>query len=68
MQFMRQNVNGLFNREELQEVIIPVPAVEIQQEMVSAIEEEMDIIEHNKRLIEIFEKKIQDKLSEVWGE
>ncbi len=67
MQFMRQNVNGIFNREELQEVTIPVPAIEIQKEIVSAIEEEMDIIEYNKRLIEIFEKKIQIKLSEVWG-
>jgi restriction endonuclease S subunit len=68
MQFMRQNVNGLFNREELQEVTIPVPTIEIQREIVSAIEEEMNIIEYNKRLIEIFEKKIQIKLSEVWGE
>ena len=68
MQFMRQNVNGLFNRDELQEVIIPVPAIEIQKEIVSAIEEEMGIVKYNKRLVEIFEKKIQDKLSEVWGE
>lgn len=68
MQFMRQNVNGLFNREELQEVTIPVPTIEIQREIVSAIEEEINIIEYNKRLIEIFEKKIQIKLSEVWGE
>lgn len=67
MQFMRQNVNGLFNREELQEVTIPVPAIDIQKKIVSAIEEEMDIVEYNKRLIEIFEKKIQIKLSEVWG-
>ena len=68
MQFMRQNVNGLFNREELQEVAIPVPDLEVQRAIVSSIEEEMNIIEYNKRLIEIFEKKIQDKLSEVWGE
>ena len=68
MQFMRQNVNGLFNREELQEVTIPVPTIEMQREIVYAIEEEMNIVEYNKRLIEIFEKKIQIKLSEVWGE
>lgn len=68
MQFMRQNVNGLFNREELQEVTIPVPAMEIQREIASAIEEEMDIVEQNKRLIEIFEQKIKDRIAEVWGE
>ena len=31
-------------------------------------EEEIAIVEQNKRLIEIFEKKIGDKISEVWGE
>ena len=68
MQYMRQNVNGLFNREELQEVTIPIPDIGIQREIVSSIKEEMDIIEYNKRLIEIFEKKIQIKMSEIWGE
>jgi hypothetical protein len=32
-----------------------------------AIEEEMSLVNANKKLIEIFEKKIKDKISEVWG-
>ena len=67
MQFMRQNVNGLFNREELKEVYVPVPSLEEQQEIMRNIKEEMAIVEQNKRLIEIFEQKISDKISEVWG-
>jgi len=68
MQFMRQNVNGLFNREELKEVLIPLPSIKVQQQMIHKINEEMAIVRQNKRLIEIFEQKIKDKISEVWGE
>jgi len=68
MQFMRQNVNGLFNREELKEVFIPLPPLETQQQIVAKINEEMAIVEQNKRLIAIFEQKVADKIAEVWGE
>lgn len=65
---MRQNVNGLFNREELKEVIIPLPPIQVQRQIVSQINEEMDIIAQNKRLIEIFRGKIKTRISELWGE
>ncbi len=68
MQFMRQNVNGLFNREELKDVEIPLPSLDVQKNIIDKITEEISIVEQNKRLIEIFEKKINDKISEVWGE
>jgi len=32
------------------------------------IETERELVEANKKLIEIFEKKIKDKIGEVWGE
>ena len=31
-------------------------------------EEEQKLVDSNKKLIEIFEKKIKDKIAEVWGE
>ncbi|MDP4093112.1 MAG: N-6 DNA methylase [Bacillota bacterium] len=68
MQFMRQNVNGLFNREELKDVLIPLPSLDDQHKIVVQIDEEISIVEQNKRLIEIFEQKIKDKIAEVWGE
>ncbi len=68
MQFMRQNVNGLFNRDELKDVVIPVPPLEIQKGVCARIMEELSIIEQNKRLIEIFQQKIKDRIAEVWGE
>jgi type I restriction enzyme M protein len=47
---------------------IPLPPIETQKEIVAKIEEEQKLVDSNKQLIEIFEKKVKDKISEVWGE
>ena len=68
MQFMRQNVNGLFNREELKDVEIPCPPLDVQKKIVDEIFNEIRLVHQNKQLISIFEGKIKNKLSEIWGE
>ena len=45
----------------------PLPSLETRKIMLQ-IKEEMAIVDQNKRLIEIFEQKIKDKISEVWGD
>jgi type I restriction enzyme M protein len=35
---------------------------------VAELEAERALVEANRKLIEVFEKKIQVKLAEVWGE
>lgn len=47
---------------------IPLPTTEVQQIIMMQINEEIAIVEQDKRLIEIFEQKIKDKISEVWGD
>ncbi len=47
------------------EKVIPIPSIEIQEEIVSKIEIQENIIESNKKLIEIMEKKIEEVLSEI---
>lgn len=54
--------------KELKKIKIPLPPIDIQKQIVSQIEEEQKLVESNKRLIDIFEKKIKCKISEVWGE
>lgn len=54
-------------RDYVREIKIPLPSKTEQAEIVQAIEEEMKLVKANKRLIEIFEQKIKDKISEVWG-
>jgi type I restriction enzyme M protein len=45
-----------------------VPSLEIQQSIVERIESERQIIEGNKKLIEIYTQKIQDRINKIWGE
>jgi len=68
MQFMRMNVNGLFNREELRIVEIPLPPLATQQAIVAEIEAEQALVAANRELIARFEKKIQATLARIWGE
>jgi restriction endonuclease S subunit len=51
----------------IEETKIPIPSLEEQQTIVKAIEEEMQLVNANKRLVEIFEQKIKTKIGEVWG-
>lgn len=47
---------------------IPLPPLEIQEQIVAKIEEEQKMVESAKWLIEVFEGKIRDRIWEVWGE
>ena len=47
---------------------IPLPPLKIQKKIVAEIESERELVEANMKLIEIFKKKIKDKICEVWGE
>lgn len=47
---------------------IPLLPLETQKQIVAQIEEEQKLVEANKKLIEVFEQKIKNKIKEVWGE
>lgn len=53
------------NQENLNKIEIPLPSLEVQEKMVIEIENEEKIIESNKKLLEIMEKKIEEVLSTV---
>lgn len=57
-----------FNANAIKQILIPIPSAQIQQEIIAKTKEEMAIVEQNKRLVKIFEQKIKDKVSEVWGD
>lgn len=56
------------NQSDFNKLQIPVPPIEIQQSIVERIESERQIIEGNKKLIEIYTQKIQDRINKIWGE
>jgi len=68
MAFMRQNVNGLFNREELKEVEIPLPTLKAQKQIVEKIEAERALVESAKKLIDIYDQKTKDAITKLWTE
>jgi type I restriction enzyme M protein len=55
------------NYEQIKELQIPLPSLEEQKLIVQSIEEEMRLVFSNKKLIELFEQKIKNKINEVWG-
>ena len=55
------------NYEQIKELQIPLPSLEEQKLIVQSIEEEMQLVFSNKKLIELFEQKIKNKINEVWG-
>ena len=51
----------------LKSITVPVPSLEIQNQIVDDIEVEQKTINANKKLIQIFQQKIEDRIDEVWG-
>lgn len=60
-------IPGLNRNDVYSKYKIPLPLLEIQEQIVTKIESEQKIINGNKELIIIFEKKIKDKIVDVWG-
>ena len=54
--------------EELRSIPIPLLPPDVQHRIVEEIEGERELVETNRKLIEIFERKIQAKLAEIWGD
>ena len=52
----------------IESIKIPLPPIEIQREIVAELEAEQQLINANKKLIEIYQQKTKSKIAEVWGE
>ena len=55
------------NYEQIRKLNVPLPPLDVQKEIVARIEEEQKLVDANKKLIELFEGKIKEKIAEVWG-
>lgn len=60
----QSNLNG----QMIKALQIPLPPIEEQKQIVAMIELEQVAVNGAKALMAIFEQKIKDKISEVWGE
>ena len=54
--------------KQVGELEIPLPSIEQVERITHEIDEEQAIVEGNKKLIKIFQQKINDRITEAWGE
>ncbi|MHB8087368.1 MAG: N-6 DNA methylase [Anaerolineaceae bacterium] len=52
----------------LKNIQIPLPNLEIQKVIVTRIQKEQNLISSSIELIKLFEQKIRDRVSKIWGE
>ncbi len=69
---MLSNIGGVaitrLTLTKINKATIPLPPLKTQKQIVAEIEKEQKSIEEVKKLIEIHEQKIKDRIAEVWGE
>ena len=69
--FVSQSTGGAqpnISQMVIRKTLVPIVPIDEQKSIVQQIHSEMSIVNQNKRLIEIFQQKIKDKIAEVWGE
>jgi type I restriction enzyme M protein len=54
------------NYENIKSFEIPLPSIEIQKQIVDKLEEEQNIVEANKKLIGLFQQKIDNKIKSIY--
>jgi len=64
----RGNTQSFISLGDIRNYLLPLPAFEIQKQVVAQIESEQALIEPSKQLIEVFTKKINDRIAEIWGD
>ncbi|MHB9291954.1 hypothetical protein Holit_01042 [Hollandina sp. SP2] len=47
---------------------IVVPPLETQFQILNSIASEQELVDSSQRLIDVFKKKMQDRINEIWGE
>tara|TARA_R110002012_G_scaffold308002_1_gene513916 strand:+ start:2335 stop:4845 length:2511 start_codon:yes stop_codon:yes gene_type:complete len=57
-----------FNGNTVVKIKLPLPSIETQRQIVAQIEKEQALVNSNKQLVDIFEKKVKDRIAKVWGE
>jgi len=53
---------------EIKRMTIPLPDLKTQQKIALQLEEEQEHVKSAGKIIYLFEQKIKDKISEIWGE
>jgi type I restriction enzyme M protein len=55
------------DRKNAHRISVSIPPLNIQKQIVARIEEEQQIVDANKKMIDLYQGKIKEKINEVWG-
>jgi restriction endonuclease S subunit len=56
------------DRKNAHQISVSIPSLDIQKQIVARIEGEQRMVDATKKLIELYQGKIKEKIDEVWGE
>lgn len=66
----KSRMSGAANRSmkvnDLNDVMIPMPSLDIQKAIIDEFAEEENIIISNKKLVDIYEQKVHQTVTEIW--
>jgi len=62
------SIPGLNRNDVYSTFKIPLPSLKVQKEIIKKIEEQEELIEKNKEIIDFFEKKSADVISKIFNE
>jgi len=54
------------NQEDVNNLLIPLPPIDLQNEIVKEIEQTQKLVDANRQLIQRMEQKIDDRIQRVW--
>ncbi len=54
-------------QKEFMKILVPLPSIEIQNELIEVINNEKSLVNANKELITIYEQKIKDEINKLWS-
>lgn len=56
------------NQADFKELSIYIPSIEHQVKIADRLDFENSVVQSNKKLIEIYSKRIEDRINKIWGE
>lgn len=61
------SVAALYQKEFMR-INVPLPTINIQNELICEIDKEKKLVDANKKIVELFEQKIKDEINKLWSE
>jgi type I restriction enzyme M protein len=58
---------GEISKSNFEKIKIPIPSIEIQNDIVRGFKEEISIVGQNQKLLKKFEYNIQNRVSKIWS-